>query len=54
MKVGIICEGRLGGEDAQVFEHFAKRIVPQAVDVRFPEGRVRRRGRFGHGLRAPG
>jgi len=38
MKVGIICEGRLGGEDAQVFEHFAKRIVPQAVVRAFPQG----------------
>jgi len=38
MKVGIICEGRLGGEDAQVFEHFAKRISPQATVKAFPQG----------------
>jgi len=38
MKVGIICEGRLGGEDAQVFEHFALRIEPGAVVKTFPQG----------------
>lgn len=38
MKVGLICEGRLGGEDAQVFEHFAKRITPQAKVKAFPQG----------------
>lgn len=38
MKVGIICEGRLGGEDAQVFEHFAKRIAPNANVKTFPQG----------------
>lgn len=38
MKVGLICEGRLGGEDAQVFEHFAKRITPQATVKAFPQG----------------
>lgn len=38
MKVGIICEGRLGGEDAQLFEHFAKRIVPNASVKAFPQG----------------
>ncbi len=38
MKVGIICEGRLGGEDAQVFEHFAKRIAPNASVKTFPQG----------------
>ena len=38
MNVGIICEGRLGGEDAQVFEHFAKRIAPQDAVRAFPQG----------------
>ena len=38
MKVGIICEGRLGGEDAQIFEHFAKRIAPLAAVKTFPQG----------------
>ena len=38
MKIGIICEGRLGGEDAQVFEHFAKRIAPHAAVRAFPQG----------------
>lgn len=38
MKIGIICEGRLGGEDAQVFEHFASRIVPHAAVKTFPQG----------------
>jgi hypothetical protein len=38
MKVGIICEGRLGGEDAQVFEYFARRIAPQAAVRAFPQG----------------
>jgi hypothetical protein len=37
MKVGIICEGRLGGEDAQVFEYFARRIAPQAAVRAFPQ-----------------
>lgn len=38
MKVGIVCEGRLAGEDAQVFEHFAKRIV-RGVEVKtLPQG----------------
>ena len=38
MKVAIVCEGRPGGEDAQVFEHFAKRIAPQALVKAFPQG----------------
>ncbi len=38
MKIGIICEGRLGGEDAQVFEHFARRIAPHAAVKAFPQG----------------
>ena len=38
MKVGIICEGRLGGEDAQLFEYFARRIAPQATVKAFPQG----------------
>lgn len=38
MKIGIICEGRLGGEDAQLFEHFAKRIAPRAAVKAFPQG----------------
>ncbi|MDO9202114.1 MAG: hypothetical protein Q7U58_12415, partial [Hydrogenophaga sp.] len=38
MKVGIVCEGRLAGEDAQVLEHFARRIVPQAEVTVFPQG----------------
>lgn len=38
MKIGIICEGRLGGEDAQVFEYFATRIAPQAAVRAFPQG----------------
>lgn len=38
MKVGIICEGRLGGEDAQLFEHFARRIAPNASVKAFPQG----------------
>lgn len=38
MKVGIVCEGRLGGEDAQVFEHFARRIAPEAAVKTFPQG----------------
>jgi hypothetical protein len=38
MKVGIVCEGRLAGEDAQVLEHFARRIVPQATVKAFPQG----------------
>ncbi len=38
MKIGIICEGRLGGEDAQVFEHFASRIAPHAAVKAFPQG----------------
>lgn len=38
MKVGIVCEGRLGGEDAQVFEYFARRIVPEATFKTFPQG----------------
>jgi hypothetical protein len=38
MKVGIVCEGRLGGEDAQVFEHFARRIAPDAAVKTFPQG----------------
>lgn len=38
MRVGIICEGRLAGEDAQVFEHFAKRIAPGAAVKAFPQG----------------
>lgn len=38
MKIGIICEGRLGGEDAQLFEYFAKRIAPRAAVKAFPQG----------------
>ncbi|MFM2450617.1 MAG: hypothetical protein RIS44_3067 [Pseudomonadota bacterium] len=38
MRVGIVCEGRLAGEDAQVFEHFAQRIVPGATVKAFPQG----------------
>lgn len=38
MKVGIICEGRLAGEDAQVFKHFARRIAPGATVKAFPQG----------------
>lgn len=38
MKIGIVCEGRLAGEDAQVFEHFAGRIAPGAVVQAFPQG----------------
>lgn len=38
MKVAIVCEGRLEGEDAQVFEHFAKRIAPSATVHVFPQG----------------
>lgn len=38
MKVAIVCEGRLEGEDAQVFEHFAQRIAPQATIKTFPLG----------------
>lgn len=38
MKVGIICEGRLGGEDSQIFEHFAKRIAPHAAVKTLPQG----------------
>lgn len=38
MKVAIVCEGRLGGEDAQVFEHFARRIAPGAAVKTFPQG----------------
>jgi hypothetical protein len=38
MKIGIVCEGRLAGEDAQVFEHFAGRIAPSAVVQAFPQG----------------
>lgn len=38
MKIGIICEGSIGGEDAQVFEHFANRIAPHAAVKAFPQG----------------
>jgi len=38
MKVAIVCEGRLAGEDAQVFEHFARRIAPGAAVKTFPQG----------------
>ncbi|OYU30813.1 MAG: hypothetical protein CFE39_11635 [Comamonadaceae bacterium PBBC2] len=38
MRVGIVCEGRLAGEDSQVFEHFAQRIVPGASIKTFPQG----------------
>lgn len=38
MKYGIVCEGRLAGEDEQVLEHFARRIVPQAEVKAFPQG----------------
>lgn len=38
MKIGIVCEGRLAGEDAQVFEHFARRIAPGASVKAFPQG----------------
>lgn len=39
MKIGIVCEGRVAGEDAQVFEHFARRIEPGASVQAFPQGR---------------
>lgn len=39
MKAAIVCEGRLQGEDAQVFEHFANRIAPQATLKTFPQGK---------------
>lgn len=39
MKVGIICEGRVAGEDAQVFEHFARRIAPLATLKVLPQGK---------------
>lgn len=39
MKIGIVCEGRVAGEDAQVFEHFARRIAPRATVHAFPQGR---------------
>jgi len=39
MKVGIICEGRVEGEDAQVFEYFAHRINPAATVKAFPQGK---------------
>mgnify|MGYP006146255719 CR=1 FL=1 len=38
MKIGIVCEGRLAGEDAQVLEHFARRIASQATVKAFPQG----------------
>lgn len=38
MKIGIVCEGRLAGEDEQVLEHFARRIVPHASVKAFPQG----------------
>lgn len=38
MKAGIVCEGRLAGEDAQMFEHFAKRIAPAVTVKAFPQG----------------
>jgi hypothetical protein len=38
MKVAIVCEGRLAGEDAQVFEHFARRIAPGSAVKTFPQG----------------
>ena len=38
MKIGIVCEGRLAGEDSQVFEHFARRIAPGAAIKAFPQG----------------
>ena len=41
MKIGILCEGRLGGEDAQVLEHLAQRIAPQVEVKVFPQGNKR-------------
>ena len=38
MKIGIVCEGRLAGEDAQVLVHFARRIQPGATIDAFPQG----------------
>lgn len=38
MKIGILCEGRLGGEDAQVLTYLANRIAPQASIQAFPQG----------------
>jgi hypothetical protein len=38
MKIGIVCEGRVAGEDAQLFEHFARRIVPGQQTTIFPLG----------------
>ncbi|MBS0500020.1 MAG: hypothetical protein JSR74_06770 [Proteobacteria bacterium] len=38
MKVGIVCEGRVAGEDAQVFEYFARRIAPGDTVKAFPQG----------------
>jgi hypothetical protein len=38
MRIGIVCEGRPAGEDAQVFEHFARRIAPEATVKAFPQG----------------
>lgn len=38
MRVAIVCEGRPAGEDEQVFEHFARRIAPQAAVKAFPQG----------------
>ena len=41
VKIGILCEGRLGGEDAQVLEHLAQRIAPQVEVKVFPQGNKR-------------
>jgi hypothetical protein len=38
MKIGIVCEGRVAGEDAQVLEYFARRIQPVATVNTFPQG----------------
>jgi len=38
MRIGIVCEGRPAGEDAQVFEHFARRIAPSDSVKAFPQG----------------
>lgn len=38
MRAAIVCEGRLQGEDAQVFEHFSKRIAPNVAIKTFPQG----------------
>lgn len=39
MRVAIVCEGSPSGEDQQVLEHLARRILPQAEVKAFPQGR---------------